>query len=127
MKNITMIDVQELDDLVIKTYNKIYSFQQQDGCKEKGIEYFSVPIKSPQDYENDTVPKNVNDEEMGVSFKTWLARDTKQPLSSPYGERENYIQLWWYRNFYPSFEVLAQNMYEKGLLPAGDYVIDIDW
>lgn len=45
MRNVVIMDVQEWDALVTSTYGKPYSFQQQDGCKERGIEYFSLPMK----------------------------------------------------------------------------------
>ena len=33
-----------------------------------------------------------------------------------------------YRNyFYPNFQMIANDLHEKGLLPAGEYSIDIDW
>lgn len=65
---------------------------------------------------------------MGVSFKAWLARDPKQPLNSPdEWDRKNGLSLWWQRNFYPDVQMVANDLYEKGLIEAGEYVIDIDW
>lgn len=45
IKLIKQIEVDDWDDLVRKTYGKIYCFQQQDGCKDRGVENISVPIK----------------------------------------------------------------------------------
>lgn len=75
----TVIDVSEWDKLVQKTYGKPYSFQQQDGCKDRGNFYLTVPEEA-DDYDNDTIPEIVNHSEMGVSFKAWLARDVKKKL-----------------------------------------------
>ena len=38
-----MVDVSDWDDLVEKTYGRTYSFQQQDGCKDRGIHPITVP------------------------------------------------------------------------------------
>jgi len=53
-KNIKTIDVSDWDELVQKTYGRTYSFQQQDGCKERQTVRISVPVKNPEDFENDT-------------------------------------------------------------------------
>lgn len=75
------------------------------------------------DYENDSVPDEINGEEMGVSFAAWLARDPEEWN----GERTYYKDLFWGRNFYPDIQTVANDLHAKGLLPAGKYVIDIDW
>lgn len=120
------ITVQDWDDLVETTYGRPYSFQQQDGCKERGVEYFTVPCEyGPWDYENDSV--NEADEEMGVRFAAWLARDPKQELSSDEASSHYPLDLYWRRHFYPSIEMIADDLYKRGLFPAGEYQIVIDW
>jgi len=125
-----LIDVQEWDKLVQDTYGKPYSFQQQNGCKDRGIQYLTVPseVDYDDDY-NDSIPEVVNHKEMGVKFAKWLERDPKQPLKDEKGEREDQwgIDLWWERNFYPSPESVANDLHKKGLLEAGEYLINIDW
>lgn len=119
-----LIDVQDWDNLVTETYGRPYAFQQQDGCKERQL----VPITVPDecyDFENDTVPEIVNGDEMGVSFKAWLARDPKTPL--PDRDDTFGLTLWWERNFYPDAQMVANDLYERGLIEAGDYMINIDW
>ncbi len=119
-----VIDLADWDDLVEKTYGRHYSLQQQDGCQGRGMIRISVPDEA-DDFENDSVPEEVNHKEMGVSFKAWLARDPKKPLP---GRDDTWgLGLWWGRNFYPSLQVVANDLYDKGLLSAGDYSIDIDW
>ena len=128
IKTIQSISVQDWDDFVEKTYGRIYSLQQQDGCKERGVEYITVPCDGAYDYENDSIPEEVNGDEMGVSFAAWLARDPKQPLdSNDEWDRNRGIDLFWCRNFYPSIDMLANDLHVKGLLPAGEYQIVIDW
>lgn len=127
-KQTTMIDVSDWDSLVQKTYGRIYSFQQQDGCRERGIEQITIPFEYPWDYENDSIPEKVNGDEMGVSFKAWLDRNPEQKLNSEdEWDREHGLEMWWERNFYPSMDMLANDLHAKGLLPAGEYVINIDW
>jgi hypothetical protein len=119
----SVITVQDWDELVRKTYGRPYRFQQQDGCKPRGVQHFTVP-DDPEDYENDSIPEKVNGEEMGVSFKAWLARDPKQKIQ---GEGSFGLELWWDRNFYPHFQMIANDLHKRGLLKAGEYLIEIDW
>lgn len=124
-----IIDLNDWDGLVTKTYGRPYSFQQQDDCKSRGAFHFSVPAEA-DDYDRDTVPEIVNHPEMGVSFKAWLERDPNTPLA---GEKESpnmakhSLGLWWDRNFYPDVQMVANDLHAKGLLEAGSYAIDIDW
>lgn len=120
-----VIDVSDWDKLVEKTYGRIYSFQQQDGCKPRGSWRFKVPSDEYDDYENDNVPEIVNGSKRGVSFAAWLARDPKQPIKDQRYDFE--LDLWWRRNFYPDFQMIANDLHAKGLLEAGSYMIDIDW
>lgn len=119
-KNI--IELFDWDALVIKTYGKNYSFQQQDDCKERQL----VPLKVPDaanDYSNDTIPEKINGEIMGVSFAAWLAMDCS--YKNP--KKIYRDSMFWERNFYPDVQMIANDLYEKGLLPAGEYLINIDW
>jgi hypothetical protein len=59
-----VIDVQDWDQLVIETYGKPYSFQQQDGCHSRGNVNITIP-DSCDDFENVTVPEEINGDEMG--------------------------------------------------------------
>ena len=123
IKQTNTITVQDFDELVISTYGRPYSFQQQDGCKDRGLVAISVP-EYPEDYENSSVPEIVNHDDLGVSFSAWLARDPEQLL--PSGNKSS-TQLWWERNFYPDVSMIINDLHSKGLLSAGDYSIDIDW
>lgn len=126
-----VVDVSEWDKLVRDTYGKVYSFQQQNGCKSRGVEYLTVP--SGEGYDDDypdSIPEIVNGPEEGVKFSKWLERDPKQILKDEVkGERSDQraIDLWWERNFYPCIEVVANDLHKKGLLEAGKYLINIDW
>jgi hypothetical protein len=124
MEKVIIFDVSEWDELVSSHYNKIYDFQQQDGCKDRGIHYFTVPDED-EDYENDTVPEIVNHSKMGVSFKAWLNRDLKTSLTKQKYDWE--LEMWWQRNFYPHIQMIANDLDSKGLLESGKYAIDIDW
>lgn len=120
-----VIDVGDWDDLVRETYGKPYSFQQQDGCKERQRYDLRIP-DTTYDYLNDTVPEEVNHFERGVSFKAWLERSPEKPLGDS-GYNQFDVELWWERNFYPDVQMIANDLYEKGIIEAGEYVIDIDW
>ena len=120
----TVVAVSEWDTLVKKTYGRPYSFQQQDGCRERGVFRLIVPTEA-FDYEDTSAPEVVNHDDMGVSFAAWLARDPKAPPAD--GRTDYALDLWWERNFYPDVQMVANDLYARGLLKAGDYAIDIDW
>ncbi len=125
-----VIDLDEWDKLVQKTYGRPYSFQQQDGCQSRGSFRFEVPSDDYEyDFERDSIPEKVNGDEMGVSFAAWLARDPKAPITHEGEDRsESYvIELFWHRNFYPNFSMVAADLHAKGLLKTGKYTINIDW
>lgn len=120
-----VVDCADWDELVKKTYGKEYHFQQQNDCQERGQHYITVPDPYAEDFERDSIPVEVNGRTMGVSLKAWLGRDPKEkffPNEPDYMER-----LFWQRNFYPSIEMLANDLHSKGLIEAGKYTIDIDW
>lgn len=74
---------------------------------------------------NDSIPEVVNGYEMGVKFEVWLARDPNQPITNQKYDWE--LELFWERNFYPDIHTLANDLHSKGLIEAGDYLINIDW
>lgn len=125
-KTTQVIEVDDWDELVKNTYGRIYNFQQQDDCKSRGVTHITVPCE-PCDYENDTIPEIVNGAKMGVSFKAWLERDITQRLTNIGDQDEYSLELWWERNFYPHVSMIINDLHEKGLIEAGEYLIEIDW
>lgn len=120
-----VIEVGDWDDLVIETYGKPYNFQQQNGCQSRGTFYLTVSADEWVDQGKDTILEEINGDEMGVKFSAWLARDPKQPVGK---ETEQWkIDLFWERNFYPDIEIIANDLCKRGLIEAGDYIINIDW
>ncbi len=119
---VNLICLQDWDELVSETYGKPYSFQQQDGCQSRGGFPITIPSDA-DDFENDSIPEEVNGEEMGVSFKAWIERDPEINVF----DKDYKNELFWERNFYPDIQTVANDLFEKGLIEAGDYVIDIDW
>jgi len=124
IKNEKVIDVSDWNEVVIETYGREYNFQQQEGCRSRGTFSLTVPDED-DDFENDTVPEVVNHGNMGVSFKAWLDRDPKKPIPNQKYDFE--LRLWWGRNFYPDIQMVANDLYNKGKLDAGEYLINIDW
>lgn len=120
-----VIDINDWDSFIEHVYGKIYSFQQQNGCKDRGIYRFSAGYDEiEEDLSNDEIPEEINSKIRGVKLKKWLERDIKEPVQ---GEIGWYIQLFWHRNFYPDFEVLVDDLYKKGLIKKGHYAIEVDW
>jgi hypothetical protein len=131
--DIKLITSCEWDRVVSEVYERPYCFQQQEGCRDRGIYHLSVPNKElALEYDNEAfeqIAEIINGPSKRVKFATWLARDPKQPLNDMGEIRSNSweIELWWDRNFYPDIEVVANDLYSKGILPAGNYIILIDW
>lgn len=122
-ESVFMLYSDEWDKLVSTTYSRPYCFQQQDGCKNRGTYWFSVPCKNPYDFSRDSIKEEVNTKIMGVSFKAWLSRDPLKLINNTGWSNT----LWWHRNFYPNLEMVVDDLYKKGLLMEGEYAINIDW
>ena len=130
IKNVKQITVQDWDKFVKETYGKPYSFQQQDDCKGRGVETICVPTEYPEDYEATEIPFEINGEEMGISFETWLNTTPeyiKSKFTNDKGTLDVGVNLFWYRNFYPHVDMIINDLHKKGLLEEGEYQIIIDW
>lgn len=125
-KVVKMINVSDWNELVSETYGRPYNFQQQDGCKSRGIYHLTVPSDFDDDYMNETIPEVVNGDIMGVKFETWLSRDPTQLLPPP-DDKDYCLELFWERNFYPDIDTVANDLYKRGLIEEGEYIINIDW
>lgn len=124
--NKKFVDLRDWNDLVMDTYHKPYNLQQQDGSKQRGIESLTIPDYS-EDWElemNESLGES--EEETGVKFNSWLKRDYSKDLD--YNPTETWkVDLFWQRDFYPHLNTVANDLFEKGLIEAGDYIINIDW
>ena len=119
-----VIEVSDWDKLVMKTYGRPYSFQQQYGCQDRGLFRFNVPTED-DDFDCEFVSEIVNHNERGVSFSAWIKRDPKAPLAD--GSTDYSLDLWWHRNFYPHISMVINDLHAKGIIEAGNYAINIDW
>lgn len=125
ISNKRIIEVRDWDDLVTKTYGRRYVFQQQVGCQDRGLVDIKIPDESDNENMHDSIPEIINGEEMCVKFNKWLDRNPKQPIKD---QEYNYeLDLFWERNFYPELQAVANDLFEKGLIEAGEYTINIDW
>jgi len=125
IKSKKIISVSDWDDLVTSTYSRPYNFQQQNGCQSRGTVYLNIPSIYADDFENNTIPDEINGDMMGVSFTAWLTRDP-QEWNGESGD-DKWLDLFWERNFYPDLQTVANDLYDKGLIPEGEYGIEIDW
>lgn len=126
IKTKQVIRVQDWDELVEQTYGKPYNFQQQAGCQDRGNFDLTIPDEA-EDFENDKISISdiINGRERGVSFASWLKRDPKE--WNGLKPADQYRRLFWFRNFYPNIQMIANDLHAKGLLPAGELTIEIDW
>lgn len=126
IKKANMIEESDFSKLVQSTYGKPYRFQQQSGCMDRGTFKLKVPSEYTSEEEMyDDIPEELNGELMGVKFEKWLERDPIQPVGV-YTDKP-FIDMFWERNFYPNIYTLVNDLYAKGLIEAGDYIINIDW
>ena len=126
-KKITLIEVQDWNKLVIETYGIPYNFQQQDGCKSRGTYHFLIPqtVSEFDDFKNESIdeyPGYGDPVEMGVSFESWLKHDITK-----YGKMDLNRKLWFHRYFYPNVTMIIEDLYKRGVLEEGEYLINIDW
>lgn len=127
-KTVNMVSDCDWDDLVMKVYCLEYCLQQQDGCRDRGVLRLEVPDNSYDDSQMpDSVPEDVHtDHECGVQFEIWKKSDPDMPLKG--GQPgSNLVTTWWQRAFYPHPQAVANDLHSRGLLPAGEYLIDIQW
>jgi len=129
ISNIKMIDVNDWDKFIVDTYWKPYCFQQQDGCKDRWVESLYVSLSEGDAYTNDSIPFEVNWDEMWVSLDAWLKMDKETVMKNlPEEDRKDYcVDLFFERNFYPHVEEIARDLCNKGLLEEWEYTIQIDW
>lgn len=123
-RNVKIFEVSDWDKLVTSTHRRPYSFQQQDGCRERGLFAFTVP-GSAEDYKKSSIPETLNNSEMGVKYSAWISRDPNDPISGETGEHS--LRLWWHRNFYPHPQFVANELFSLGVLAPGEYGINVDW
>jgi len=124
-KTVKFVELRHWNEFVEQVYGRPYNLQQQDGCLPRGTISFTVP-DGDCGHENDTIDEFLSDEG-GVSLAGWLARDPTQFIPTVKSDEEWRTKMWWERNFYPMLEEVATDMYTKGLLEQGEYVINIDW
>lgn len=147
-----IIDSNDWNKFITEVYGKPYCLQQQEGCRGRGIIRLEVPTELfEEEIEYKKIPEitTMNDE-FEVSFESWIKRDPKKPLNPTREELdlenkvhyedltipENFkkwstykhrIDLFWKRHFYPNIHAIANDLYNKGLLKKGNYIINIDW
>lgn len=128
IKQVNLIESSEWDKFVSKVYERPYCLQQQEGCRDRETISLSVPDEEYDENMNDEFPLPTDDI-MGVKFAAWLSRDPKEKFLDYYHEEisDFELSLWWLRNFYPDLQTVANDLYNRGLLVAGEYVINIDW
>jgi hypothetical protein len=124
VQNKKVVDVSDWDRLVEQVYGRPYNFQQQDGCKSRGTHNLGVPTGYTRI--DDNINEDGYDEEGydNPSLKFWLSKDPKE---YPAHEDKRWREMYWERDFYPDIDEIAEDLYRRGLLEAGEYLIDIDW
>lgn len=116
-----VVTVNNWDDFVKETYQKPYCFYEQEGWREGAVFSLTVPSKD-EDFKNDSIIVGERNQQMGVSFKAWLAKDVNEGFNHS-TLKDNHI---WKRYFYPDVQTIANDLHSKGLIPAGNYLITLN-
>jgi hypothetical protein len=127
-EQVKLIEEVKWSEFVSEIYNRPYRFRVQNGCMDIVRFRFSVPDDA-EDFSNKTIPEILNGDERGVSFSAWLERDPKILLKDQFTDilAQCRTIMWWERKFYPKFQMVANDLHKRGMLDAGDYLINIDW
>lgn len=123
----SIIEVSDWNEFVEDIYGKPYNFQQQSGCRDRGVFDITVPNEEMcEDELPSSIPEKINGEHMCVKFEVWENTDPQtHKQSNNWADWET--NLFWQRNFYPDINTLANDLYNRSLLEAGNYLINIDW
>lgn len=117
-KVVRQIDCWDWDEYIKTHYNKPYKFQQQAGCRDRGSVAITVPADPDDDFDDDWRSKQ-------VSLQEWIDAEFDGSFDNTIEEYRTKLEG--NRNFYPPLAEVINDLYDKGLLEAGDYEIIVDW
>lgn len=91
-----------------------------------------IPITNEEieeyDYSNESIKFDLySDYEMGIKFEIWKNSTFDEIKSNFPDDNDSAITTFIERNFYPAIQVVANDLYNRGLIEAGSYIINIDW
>ncbi|MFE3757903.1 hypothetical protein ACFXO9_26650 [Nocardia tengchongensis] len=104
---VTLIWEKDFSQFVSRVYGRPYQLGRQDGglLKDSTVE-FTVPA---QEFEWSD-----------PSVAEWLA-------ALPPDDRDWQETLRWEREFHPGLEAIVNDLHARGLLPAGEYLLEVWW
>lgn len=115
----------ELSKLIGKHYGKPYKIQQQ-GDMMSNDSYFTVEVGPDMEFEIDDWAADDTDEVIEAKaiaqIAAWQAKECPPEHKGTYSE-----ELWWEREGYMPYDILLWDLNRKGLIPAGDYLIEVMW
>lgn len=117
VEQVNLVQEKDFSSFVESVYGQPYRFQQQAGCRSRGTVSFVVPVPAEDVDDSDFCECVYGPKKLGVPFSEWL--------KGPSEEYEYEFQQ--YREFYPKFEKLVDDLSKKGLIAPGFYTINIDW
>lgn len=120
VKKTTVINCSDWDKFVESVYSIPYCLQQQNGCMDRQSIHLTVPDKFEAE-----VNVSPGENHFPVSLEVWKSRDPTQKIKDQ--EYDWQLQLWYHRNFFPDLQEVANDLYNRGLLEKGEYLIEIDW
>lgn len=123
-ENLRVIENYKWNEFISSIYNLPYNYQQQNDRQNTNFE-FNIPNDlEEEDLGSDSIPYEVNGEDECVKFDTWKNSDFEE-IGKNF-EYEVETKLFYERNFYPSIFQILNDLYNRGLIEEGDYLIRID-
>lgn len=123
-QNLRVIENYKWSEFISSVYNLPYNYQQQNECQNTNFE-FNIPNDlEEEDLGSDSIPYEVNGKDECVKFDVWV--NSKLEDISKNFEYESDAVIFYNRNFYPSIFQILNDLYNRGLIEEGDYLIRID-
>ena len=134
-RTVIKVNHNDWNKFITEVYGKPYNFQQQDGCRSRGVYDFSLPFDfelydEEEDFLDFVDRTDFNKNQSCVKFSVW--KDEKVKYKDPdktvfYQDEYEDERLYWVRAFYPNLYTLLDDLYKKGLLEDGDYELVVSW
>ncbi|MEU7631747.1 hypothetical protein AB0C34_17415 [Nocardia sp. NPDC049220] len=106
-RTVTLMGEGDFSRFISQVYGRPYQLQQQREClSQNSLVEFTVPAEES--------------ECSGPSLAQWQA--TPPPTRGDSRE-----QVRWKREFFPQLEDVVNDLHTRGLLPAGEYALDVSW
>lgn len=115
IQDVRLIEEREFSALVTRVYGRPYRLQQNMMLGQDTIYPLTVPEPEPVDESHEP------------SFAEWASQDPDLDADGHPWRHAWEKEIWWEREFYPPFSALVNDLYERGHLPMGTFMLHVWW